>query len=220
MTTLTRGQCAPLLQRSSSAPRSTLPQRSSQFLRDDLRRARANYFANHSLNRTHCGMRPKASMRTEPMPNRSPEQNLIDAFIAQVETHSNPEYTVKTLHNQRCRAKKFADVEYLAVSGTHWVIEAKSHDSKDKYNTVHKIFGELLKETGRANRTSCHYGVLLPEEAQGFYSKAFQSIAREKYIKFGELVPVSGVFLVGTSGLQVVSWASLYPESRAASGAP
>jgi hypothetical protein len=49
MTTLTRGQCAPLLQRSSSAPRSTLPQRSSQFLRDDLRQARADYFANPSV---------------------------------------------------------------------------------------------------------------------------------------------------------------------------
>ncbi len=154
------------------------------------------------------------------MPNRSPEQDLIDAFIAQVETHSNPEYTVKTLHNKKCRAKKFADVEYIAVSGTHWVIEAKSHDSKDKYNTVHKIFGELLKETGKANRANCKYGVLLPAEAEGFYGTAFQSIAREKYIKFGDLVPVSAVFLVGTSGLRVESWASLHPEVVAGSGAP
>jgi hypothetical protein len=46
MTTLTRGQYAPLLQRSFPAPRSTLPQRSGrEFLRDDLRRTRADCFA-------------------------------------------------------------------------------------------------------------------------------------------------------------------------------
>lgn len=50
MTTLTRGQYAPLLQRSSPAPRSTLPQRRhGEFLRGDLRRGRADYFANTSL---------------------------------------------------------------------------------------------------------------------------------------------------------------------------
>lgn len=53
MTTLTRGQYAPLLQRSSPAPRSTLPQRKAPaFLRGDLRRARADYFANPSLKRS------------------------------------------------------------------------------------------------------------------------------------------------------------------------
>ena len=51
-TTLTRGQCAPLLHRSSAAPHSTLPQPSRPvFLRRDLRQW-ADYFANHSLNRT------------------------------------------------------------------------------------------------------------------------------------------------------------------------
>ena len=46
-TTLTRGQYAPLLHRSSAAPHSTLPQRSRTpvFLRRDLRQ-RADYFAN------------------------------------------------------------------------------------------------------------------------------------------------------------------------------
>lgn len=154
------------------------------------------------------------------MPNRSPEQDLINAFTSEITAHSDNEYKIKTLHNQKCRAKKFADIEFLAVSGTHWVIEAKSHDSKDKYNTVHKIFGELLKETGKANRASCKYGVLLPEEARGFYSQSFQTIAREKYIKFGELIPVSAVFLIGESGLQVVSWASLHPELSPTKSAP
>src|SRR5439155_7805822 len=47
-TTLTCGQCAPLVHRSSAAPPSTLPQRSLRvFLRRDLRH-RADYFANLS----------------------------------------------------------------------------------------------------------------------------------------------------------------------------
>jgi hypothetical protein len=50
MTTLTRGQCAPLLFRSSPVLRSTLPYSAGQrhvFLRNGLRRRRADYFANH-----------------------------------------------------------------------------------------------------------------------------------------------------------------------------
>ena len=47
-TTLTSGQCAPLLHRSSAAPSSTLPQhRLRVFLRRDLRQG-ADYFANHA----------------------------------------------------------------------------------------------------------------------------------------------------------------------------
>ena len=61
MTTLTRGQCAPLLHRSSPVPRSTLPHSPCQchvFLRYDLRRGRADYFANPAVKRT--GLRPAA----------------------------------------------------------------------------------------------------------------------------------------------------------------
>jgi hypothetical protein len=48
---LTRGQFAPLLYRSLLVPRSTLPHLQRQrhvFLRSDLRRGRADYFANNS----------------------------------------------------------------------------------------------------------------------------------------------------------------------------
>ncbi len=51
-TTLTRGQYAPLLHRSSAAPHSTLPEPAhAVFLRRDLRQ-RADYFANPSLQPT------------------------------------------------------------------------------------------------------------------------------------------------------------------------
>jgi hypothetical protein len=54
-TTLTRGQNAPVLHRSSAAPYSTLPQcRRTVFLRRDLRQW-ADYFANHSIEGTNNG---------------------------------------------------------------------------------------------------------------------------------------------------------------------
>ncbi|MEA3111142.1 MAG: hypothetical protein QOG58_941 [Caballeronia sp.] len=53
-TRLTRGHYAPLPDRSSAAPPSTLPQRSHPlFLRRDLRQ-RADYFAHTSLDKTPC----------------------------------------------------------------------------------------------------------------------------------------------------------------------
>ena len=63
-TNLTSGQCAPLRYRPSPALHSTLPQHASDFnaqvfLRGDLRPG-AEYTPNHSLNRTHCGVRQKA----------------------------------------------------------------------------------------------------------------------------------------------------------------
>jgi hypothetical protein len=59
MTTLTRGQFAPLLLRSLPVLRSTLPHLRAQrhlFLRRDFRLRRADYFANPSLNRTRNGV--------------------------------------------------------------------------------------------------------------------------------------------------------------------
>ncbi len=56
MTTLTRGQCAPLLLRSLPVLRSTMPYSADQchvFLRNDLRRGRADYFANKAIIYAH-----------------------------------------------------------------------------------------------------------------------------------------------------------------------
>lgn len=94
------------------------------------------------------------------------------------------------------------------------MIETKSHDSKDKHNTVHKIFGELLKETGRVNREKCRHAVLIPESSIGFYSRAFQSIDREKFFGFGTLIPIDTVFLSGSSGVKQITWAALYDSHQ------
>ena len=144
------------------------------------------------------------------MANRTPEQDLINDFVEHLRTHQDPDIRIKLLLNWKYRSKRFADVEFESATGLHWVIEAKSDESKDRHNTVHKIFGELLKETGRTNRADCRHAVLIPESAVDFYSRAFQSIAREKFLGFGRLIPVDTVFLSGPSGTTQLTWAGLY----------
>lgn len=144
------------------------------------------------------------------MANRTPEQDLIDEFVHRLRNHSDPAIRIESLLNSNCKSKKLADVEFVSAQKLHWVIEAKSDDSKDKHNTVHKIFGELLKETGRTNRSDCRHAVLIPEGAVPFYSRAFQSIAREKFVAFGRLVPIDTVFTCGISGVAQLTWEGLY----------
>jgi hypothetical protein len=92
--------------------------------------------------------------------NRKPEQDLIDAFVEALRASADHEISFDTLYNKNCKSKTYADIEFKSKSNVHWVIEAKSNDSSDAYNSVHKIFGELLKETGRTSRNNFKHTVL------------------------------------------------------------
>ncbi|MCH4810433.1 hypothetical protein [Vreelandella neptunia] len=144
------------------------------------------------------------------MANRTPEQDLIDQFLRHLETHADEDLRVAKIINKNCRSKTYADVEFESASKLHWVIEAKSDDSKDRHNTVHKIFGELLKETGRTNRDSCRHAILIPSNAVKYYSGAFQSILREKFLGFGKLIPIDTVFISSETGVGQLSWEGFY----------
>ncbi|WP_217555940.1 hypothetical protein [Vibrio metschnikovii] len=144
------------------------------------------------------------------MANRSPEQDLINDFVEALYKAENSEYGIDKLVNSNCRAKKFADVEFFSRSGNHWVIEAKSNDSKDAHNSVHKIFGELLKETGRTERDKCYFGILIPINAIQFYSRLFRQINRDKFIQFGALIPIKWVFACDSSEVKLLTWSELY----------
>ena len=146
------------------------------------------------------------------MANRSPEQDLIDSFVESLKSNANLNIQIDEIFNKNCKAKKFADIEYVAKNGQRWAIEAKSNDSKDAHNSVHKLFGELLKETGRDKREQILIGILIPESSISFYSRLFQSIDRNKFIKFGELIPVKCVFTFGQSGVLTRTWTELYDE--------
>ncbi|OZA33332.1 MAG: hypothetical protein B7X82_09260 [Hydrogenophilales bacterium 17-64-65] len=136
------------------------------------------------------------------MANRTPEQDLIDEFVTHLEQHADDSVKIGSIINANCKSKKFADIEFRSKTNLHWVIEAKSDDSKDKHNTVHKILGELLKETGRVNRSNCRHVILIPESAVAFYSRAFQSIDRDKFLGFGKLIPIDTVFTSNTNGVR------------------
>jgi len=144
------------------------------------------------------------------MANRSPEQDLIEEFIGHLRQSDNDDLCIEKMINSNCRSKKYADIEYESKAKLHWVIEAKSNDSKDKHNTVHKIFGEVLKETGRTNRSDCRHAILIPESAVGFYSRAFQSIDRGKFMGFGNLIPIDTVFTSSSTGVRQLTWQQLY----------
>jgi hypothetical protein len=144
------------------------------------------------------------------MANRKPEQDLIDSFISALQEQDEDKFKIRSLINKNCKSKKYADVEFITLSRTHWVIEAKSNDSSDAHNTAHKIFGELLKETGKENRNNCKFGILIPEEAKKFYSKKFQGISKSKFSGFGKLIPIETVFSYGHSGIGTMSWEELY----------
>lgn len=144
------------------------------------------------------------------MANRTPEQDLIDQFLRHLDAHVDEDLRVAKIINKNCRSKTYADVEFESATKLHWVIEAKSDDSKDRHNTVHKIFGELLKETGRSSRDNCRNAILIPSNAVQFYSRAFQSIHREKFLAFGELIPIDTVFTSNETGVGQISWEALY----------
>lgn len=141
------------------------------------------------------------------MSNRRHEQELINGFVGEILTEET------SIHNRKCQSRTFADIEITLPSGQRWAIEAKSHKSvTDQNNTVHKLFGELLKETGRNNRDNCNIGVLIPECGIDFYKERFRKIRRCKFVCFGILIPVRYVFSYGVSGVRHTFWDRFYDQ--------
>ena len=152
------------------------------------------------------------------MSNRQPEQDLVDGFVRKIREDA-PEICI---HNCSCRHQTLADIEITLPSGQRWAIEAKSHKSNDRYNTIHKLFGELLKETGRDERDNCNIGVLIPECGIDFYKDGFRKIRRRKFVCFGILIPVRYVFSYGVYGVRHTFWDRFYDQgfSESFSGFP
>lgn len=106
-----------------------------------------------------------------------------------------------------------SDVEYLSNGNEYLIIEAKSHESKDAYNSRHKIFGQLLKEHGKSSTSRIEHsssialGVLIPKDKTSFdksntkksgydfYRDGYSDIPEIMFSGFGDLAKVKYVFL-------------------------
>ena len=142
---------------------------------------------------------------------RTHEQDFINSFISAARACGNPDYAVKSLVNSKCKAKKFADVEYVSESGIYWAIEVKTHESPDFGNAVHKIFGELMKETGRIREDKLvRYALLLPSGGLELFGKRLLSVNKEKFEAFGKLIPVETVLHFDGEIIKGISWEELY----------
>ncbi|MFT4416562.1 hypothetical protein ACLM5H_22110 [Fredinandcohnia humi] len=124
--------------------------------------------------------------------------------------------------------KELADIEFLSIEDEYLIIEAKSHFSKDRHNTYHKLFGELLKEASKVNNARKRYknqmylGVLIPEDkvptskrlrnGYDFYKDNFNNIEEKTFKKFGLLVNAKYVFVCSevNSTVKVYSWMDFY----------
>ena len=145
------------------------------------------------------------------MPNSKYEQPLIDRFVAALKDADN-EIRINEMHNCSCAGNAdFADLEFTSVSGQRWAIEAKYGAPKNKANEVHKLFGDLLRETGRAHRNGCRIALLLYAGNEEYFRAGVRRINRGKYIQFGSLVPVESVFVVGDSpSFETRTWREFY----------
>ena len=109
------------------------------------------------------------------------------------------------------------------------LLEAKSNHSTDSANTINKLFGQLLKETGKASRnkwasSSFCLGILVPSDGGewetrngkkkkagsglDYYRVGFSRIPRHIFDAFGGLVNARYVFAYSESlqCLSVFTW--------------
>ena len=96
------------------------------------------------------------------------------------------------------------------MSGQRWAIEAKIGAPDNRANEVHKLFVNLLRETGRAHRQNCKIGLLLHHETEGYFRNGVNRIDREKFIPFGSLVPVEAVFVLSPQYFTFKTWMEFY----------
>ena len=110
--------------------------------------------------------------------------------------------------------------------------EVKSHHSKDSQNTINKVFGQLLKETGKRKldeEKEC-LAILFPSESgkwtdskgmettkiegEKYYRRGFSRINKEVFINFGTLVNVKYIFIFSSSAqiLNVFEWENFLNE--------
>ncbi len=144
------------------------------------------------------------------MSNIQYEQPLINEFVSALQRAQDPRLSISEVHNQICHCREYADVEFTATSGARWAIEAKYGAPANISNEVHKLFGDLLRETGRENRQNCKIGLLLHQRTERFFRCGVSRINRQKFIAFGRLIPVRSVFVLSPLRVICKTWEQFY----------
>lgn len=144
------------------------------------------------------------------MPNIKWEQPLVDNFVCALRGIQDCDLSIQCIINQACSSPDFADVEFTAKSGQRWAIEAKYGAENNIPNEVHKLFGNLLRETGRCHRQDCNVGLLLHQDTECYFREHVQLIPREKFCQFGRLVPVQAVFVFSQTEVKRKTWMEFY----------
>ena len=96
------------------------------------------------------------------------------------------------------------------MSGQRWAIEAKYGSRSNRSNEVHKLFGDLLRETGRDHRQNCKIGLLFHHDMENYFRRGVNRIASQKLEQFGHLVPVQAVFVFSPAVITKKTWRQFY----------
>lgn len=141
----------------------------------------------------------------------SHEQCMINRFLCLMHRAKSPELRIGCVHNSCCQGQQpLADVEFTTKSGHRWAIEAKYGSKTDRPNEVHRLFGNLLRETGRERPAACQFGLLLPGQLEEYYRNGVNRIPRCKFLAFGDLVPVARVYVLDADSVRYGNWGQFY----------
>lgn len=160
------------------------------------------------------------------------EKLLVSKFCEFVRSYGNDEFSVTTIHNASGDTNEYADIELTTATGVLVAIEAKTHETRDAPNTVHKVFGQLLAEHGKTNpqrrKASACFGILIPAEkpmnpdapkscGTSYYQRRFRNIPENKFEEFGVLVDAKYVFVFRRTRpqqLDVYGWMDFYRNKK------
>ena len=156
----------------------------------------------------------QSNQGTVTMSNIAHEQHLVDGFVSVLQQVRNPDLSIRSIHNKSCRSRTLADVDFTAMSGQRWAIEAKYGAPDNRPNEVHKLFGHLLRETGRSHSEDCKIGLLLHHETERDFRKGVRRICRDKFLRFGCLIPVQAVFVLDLPYVRRKTWMDFYDGCR------
>ena len=144
------------------------------------------------------------------MPNTQYEQLPIDSFVSALRHVRDRNLPTRHIDNQSCHSRTLADVEFTAISGVRWAIEAKYGAPNNRPNEVHKLFGDLLRETRCDRPENREIGLLLHRATENDFRNGVARIDRQKFIRFGCLIPVAAVFVVSPPDVIRKTWAEFY----------